>query len=112
MGDGTDRPLTLGATLQALAEQLAGEIDVRNDLSTGEQVMSYFDWAKENAMAGAKKLAELEAQAEAAPSRLQIEQWEKDAVSALHQETRAAFLQSPEGMAALDNFVRDLQMTP
>jgi hypothetical protein len=29
--------------------------------STGEQIVSYFDWAKESAMKGTRKLTELEA---------------------------------------------------
>jgi hypothetical protein len=61
LGKGVDMPLTLGAYFQALAEQLAGEIDIRNDRSTGEQIISYFDWAKEQAMGMTRKLAELEA---------------------------------------------------
>jgi hypothetical protein len=68
-GPGVDMPLTTGALLQALAEQIAGEIDIRNDRSTGEQIIAYFDWAKESAMKGAAKLAEHEAKVPMPPPK-------------------------------------------
>ena len=81
IGGGMDISLTLGAVLQALAEQLSGEIDICNDLSTNDQVISYFNWAKENAMQMATQLAKLEAQSNMDPPSLtQIECWEKEAV--------------------------------
>ena len=40
-------PLTLGAMLQAIMEQLVGEINICNDHSTGEQIVSYYDWVKD-----------------------------------------------------------------
>jgi hypothetical protein len=110
LGKGVDMPLTLGAYLQALAEQLAGEIDIHNDHSTGEQIISYFDWAKEQAMGTTRKLAELEARADIAPSRAQIEQWEKEAVATLKQEFHDAFLASPQGVQAMEDMVRTVQM--
>jgi hypothetical protein len=110
LGKGVDMPLTLGAYLQALAEQLAGEIDIRNDRSTGEQIITYFDWAKEQAMGTAKKLAELEARANVAPSRAQIERWEKEAVATLKQEFHDAFLASPQGVQAMEEMVRTVNM--
>jgi hypothetical protein len=110
LGKGVDMPLTLGAYLQALAEQLAGEIDICNDRSTGEQITSYFDWAKEQAMETMKKLAELEARADVAPSRAQIERWEKEAVATLKQEFHDAFLASPQGVQAMEEVVRTVQL--
>jgi hypothetical protein len=94
-----------------LVEQLAGEIDVCNDRSTGEQIISYFDWAKEQAMGTAKKLAELEARADVAPSRAQIKRWEKEAVATLKQEFHDAFLASPQGVQAMEEMVRTVQMS-
>jgi hypothetical protein len=84
-GPGVDMPLTTGALLQALAEQIAGEIDIHNDRSTGEQIVTYFDWAKESAMKGAAKLAEHEAKAAHAPSKAQIEFWKKEAEAELKE---------------------------
>jgi ribosome recycling factor len=110
LGKGVDMPLTLGAYLQALAEQLAGEIDIRNDRSTGEQIISYFDWAKEQAMGMTRKLAELEARTDVAPSRAQIEWWEKEAVATLKQEFHDAFLASPQGVQAMEEMVRTVHM--
>jgi hypothetical protein len=109
LGPGVDMPITMGAFLQALAEQLAGEIDIRNDRSTGEQIVMYFDWAKEQAMVTACKLAELEARADAAPSLVQIERWEKEAVHTLKEEFHAAFLQSAAGVQAMEKMVRTVQ---
>jgi hypothetical protein len=110
LGKGVDMPLTLGAYLQALAEQLAGEIDICNNRSTGEQIITYFDWAKEQAMGTARKLAELEARANVAPSRAQIERWEKEAVATLKQEFHDAFLASPQGVQAMEEMVRTVHM--
>jgi 2-keto-4-pentenoate hydratase len=100
----------MGAYLQALAEQLAGEIDVRNDQSTGEQIISYLDWAKEQAMGTARKLAELEARADAAPSHAQIEWWEKEVVETLKQEFHATFLASVNGVRAMEEVVRSVEI--
>jgi hypothetical protein len=108
-GPGVDMPLTTGALLQALAEQIAGEIDIRNDRSTGEQIVAYFDWAKESAMKGAAKLAEHEAKAAHAPSKAQIEFWKKEAEAELKEGYRDAFLNSPEGLEAMEQFVRSIQ---
>jgi hypothetical protein len=108
-GPGVDMPLTTGALLQALAEQIAGEIDIRNDRSTGEQIVAYFDWAKESAMKGAAKLAEHEAKAAHAPSAAQIEFWKKEAEAELKEGYRDAFLNSPEGLEAMEQFVRSIQ---
>jgi hypothetical protein len=91
-GPGVDMPLTTGALLQALAEQIAGEIDIRNDRSTGEQIVAYFDWAKESAMKGAAKLAEHEAKSAHAPSKAQIDFWKKEAETELKEGYRDDFL--------------------
>jgi hypothetical protein len=109
LGPGVDMPLTTRAFLQALAEQLAREIDIWNDRSTGEQIVVYFDWAKEQAMVTAKKLAELEARANAAPSLAQIERWEKEAVQTLKQEFHEAFFQLTAGVRAMEEVVRTVQ---
>jgi hypothetical protein len=108
-GPGVDMPLTTGALLQALAEQIAGEIDIRNDRSTGEQIVAYFDWAKESAMKGAAKLAEHEAKIAHAPSKAQIEFWKKETEAELKEGYRDVFLNSPEGMEAMEQFVRSIQ---
>jgi hypothetical protein len=108
-GPGVDMPLTTGALLQALAEQIAGEIDIRNDRSTGEQIVAYFDWAKESAMKGAAKLAEHEAKAAHAPSKAQIEFWKKETEAELKEGYRDVFLSSPEGLEAMEQFVRSIQ---
>jgi hypothetical protein len=97
-GPGVDMPLTTGALLQALAEQIAGEIDICNDRSTGEQIVVYFDWAKESAMKGAAKLAEHEAKAAHAPSKAQIEFWKKETEAELKEGYCDVFLSSPEGL--------------
>jgi hypothetical protein len=89
---------------------MGSEIDIQNDRSTGEQIVSYFDWAKEEAMKGARKLAELEARAEVAPSRAQIERWEKEAVETLKTEFHAAFLNSVEGVRAMEAVVSSVEM--
>jgi hypothetical protein len=108
-GPGVDMPLTTGALLQALAEQIAGEIDIRNDRSTGEQIVAYFDWAKESAMKGAAKLAEHEAKVAHAPSAAQISFWKKEAEAELKEGYRDDFLRSPEGLEAMEQFVRSIQ---
>jgi hypothetical protein len=108
-GPGVDMPLTTGALLQALAEQIAGEIDVRNDRSTGEQIVAYFDWAKESAMKGAAKLAEHEAKRAHAPSEAQIAFWKREAETELKEGCRDDFLRSPEGLEAMEQFVRSIQ---
>jgi hypothetical protein len=108
-GPGVDMPLTTGALLQALAEQIAGEIDIRNDRSTGEQIVAYFDWAKESAMKGAAKLAEHEAKMIHAPSEAQKEFWRKEAETELKEGCRDDFLRSPEGLEAMEQFVRSIQ---
>jgi hypothetical protein len=102
-------PLTTGALLQALAEQIAGEIDIRNDRSTGEQIVAYFDWAKESAMKGVAKLAEHEAKAAHAPSKAQIEFWKREAEAELKEGYRDDFLRSAEGLEAMEQFVRSIQ---
>jgi hypothetical protein len=109
LGPGVDMLITTGAFLQALAEQLAGEIDIRNDRSTGEQIVTYFDWVKEQAMVTACKLAELEARADTAPSLAQIERWEKEAVHTLKEEFHTAFLQSTAGVQAMEKMVQNVQ---
>jgi hypothetical protein len=108
-GPGVDMPLTTGALLQALAEQIAGEIDIHNDRSTGEQIVAYFDWAKESAMKGAAKLAEHEAKAAHAPSKAQIEFWKKETEAELKEGYQDVFLNSPEGLEAMEQFVRSIQ---
>jgi hypothetical protein len=108
-GPGVDMPLTTGALLQALAEQIAGEVDIRNDRSTGEQIVAYFDWAKESAMKGAAKLAEHEAKSAHAPSAAQIAFWKKEAETELKEGYRDDFLRSPEGLEAMEQFVRSIQ---
>jgi hypothetical protein len=108
-GPGVDMPLTTGALLQALAEQIAGEIDIRNDRSTGEQIVAYFDWAKESAMKGAAKLAEHEAKTAHAPLAAQIAFWKKEAETELKEGYRDDFLCSPEGLEAMEQFVRSIQ---
>jgi hypothetical protein len=108
-GPGVDMPLTTGALLQALAEQIAGEIDVRNDRSTGEQIIAYFDWAKESAMKGAAKLAEHEAKSAHAPSEAQIAFWRKEVEEELKAGHREDFLRSPEGIEAMEQFVHSIQ---
>jgi hypothetical protein len=108
-GPGVDMPLTTGALLQALAEQIAGEIDIRNDRSTGEQIVAYFDWAKESAMKGAAKLAEHEAKAAHAPSKAQIDFWKQEAEAELKEGYRDDFLRSAEGLEAMEQFVRSIQ---
>jgi hypothetical protein len=108
-GPGVDMPLTTGAFLQALAEQIAGEIDIHNNRSTGEQIVAYFDWAKESAMKGAAKLAEHEAKAAHAPSKAQIEFWKKETEVELKEGYRDIFLNSPEGLEAMEQFVRSIQ---
>jgi hypothetical protein len=108
-GPGVDMPLTTGALLQALAEQIAGEIDIRNDRSTGEQIVAYFDWAKESAMKGAAKLAEHEAKIAHAPSAAQINFWKKEAETELKEGCRDDFLRSPEGLEAMEQFFRSIQ---
>jgi hypothetical protein len=102
-------PLTTGALLQALAEQIAGEIDIRNDRSTGEQIVAYFDWAKESAMKGAAKLAEHEAKIAHAPSAAQINFWKKEAETELKEGCCDDFLRSPEGLEAMEQFVCSIQ---
>jgi hypothetical protein len=109
LGPGVDMPITTGAYLQALAEQLAGEIDIRNDRSTGEQIVTYFDWAKEQAMVTARKPVELEARADAAPSLAQIKRWEKEVVHTLKEEFHTAFLQSAAGVQAMEEMVWTVQ---
>jgi hypothetical protein len=106
---GVDMPLTTGALLQALAEQIAGEIDICNDRSTGEQIVVYFDWAKESAMKGAGKLAEHEARKKHAPSKAQIDFWKKETEVELKEGYRTDFLNSPEGLEAMEQFVRSIQ---
>jgi hypothetical protein len=108
-GPGVDMPLTTGALLQALAEQIAGEIDIRNDRSTGEQIVAYFDWAKESAMKGAAKLAEHEAKRAHAPSKAQIDFWKREAEAELKEGYRDDFLNSPEGLEAMEQFVCSIQ---
>jgi hypothetical protein len=108
-GPGVNMPLTTGALLQALAEQIAGEIDIRNDRSTGEQIVAYFDWAKESAMKGAAKLAEHEAKSAHAPSAAQIAFWKKEAETELKEGYRDDFLRSPEGLEAMEQFVHSIQ---
>jgi hypothetical protein len=108
-GPGVDMPLTTGALLQALAEQIAGKIDIRNDRSTGEQIVAYFNWAKESAMKGAAKLAEHEAKAAHAPSKAQINFWKREAEAELKEGYRDTFLNSPEGLEAMEQFVRSIQ---
>jgi hypothetical protein len=108
-GPGVDMPLTTGALLQALTEQIAGEIDIRNDHSTGEQIVAYFDWAKESAMKGAAKLAEHEAKIAHAPSKAQIDFWKKETEAELKQGYRDVFLNSPEGLEAMEQFVCSIQ---
>jgi hypothetical protein len=108
-GLGVDMPLTMGALLQALAEQIAGEIDIHNDRSTGEQIVAYFDWTKESAMKGAAKLAEHEAKAAHAPSKAQIVFWKQEAEAELKQGYRDDFLRSAEGLEAMEQFVRSIQ---
>jgi hypothetical protein len=108
-GPGVDMPLTTGALLQALAEQIAGEIDIRNDRSTGEQIVAYFDWAKESAMKGAAKLAEHEAKTAHAPSEAQKNFWRKEAETELKEGYRDDFLRSSEGLEAMEQFVRSIQ---
>jgi hypothetical protein len=108
-GPGVDMPLMTGALLQALAEQIAGEIDICNDHSTGEQIVAYFDWAKESAMKGAAKLAEHEAKAAHAPSKAQIDFWKKETEAELKEGYRDVFLNSPEGLEAMEQFVRSIQ---
>jgi hypothetical protein len=108
-GPGVDMPLTTGALLQALAEQIAGEIDIRNDRSTGEQIVAYFDWAKESAMKGAAKLAEHEAKSAHAPSEAQLKFWRKEVETELKAGHRDSFLRSPEGLEAMEQFVRSIQ---
>jgi hypothetical protein len=108
-GPGVDMPLTTGALLQALAEQISSEIDIRNDRSTGEQIVAYFDWAKESAMKGVAKLAEHEAKAAHAPSKAQIAFWKKEAEAELKEGYRDAFLSSTEGLEAMEQFVRSIQ---
>jgi hypothetical protein len=102
-------PLTTGALLQALEEQIAGKIDICNDRSTGEQIIAYFDWAKESAMKGAAKLAEHEAKAAHAPSKAQIDFWKREAEAELKEGYRDAFVNSPEGLEAMEQFVRSIQ---
>jgi hypothetical protein len=108
-GPGVDMLLTTGALLQALAEQLAGEIDICNDRSTGEKIVSYFDWAKELAMKGARKLAELEAHANHTPSWAQVEHWEKEVVAELKESFRTTIMESAKGIEAMEKFVRTVQ---
>jgi 6-phosphofructokinase len=108
-GPGVDMPLTTGALLQALAEQIAGEIDIRNDRSTGEQIVAYFDWAKESAMKGAAKLAKHEAKAAHVPSSAQISFWRKEVETEVKETHRDDFLRSPEGLEAMEQFVRSIQ---
>jgi hypothetical protein len=108
-GLGVDMPLMTGALLQALAEQIAGEIDICNDRSTGEQIVAYYDWAKESAMKGAGKLAEHEAKRSHTPSKAQIEYWKKEVETELKEGYRNDFLNSPEGLEAMEQFVRSIQ---
>jgi hypothetical protein len=108
-GPGVDMPLTTGALLQALAEQIAGEIDIRNDRTTGEQIVAYFDWAKESAMEGAAKLAKHEAKAAHAPSKAQIDFWKKETEAELKEGYQDVFLNSPEGLEAMEQFVCSIQ---
>jgi hypothetical protein len=108
-GPGVDMPLTTGALLQALAEQIAGEIDIHNDRSTGEQIVAYFDWAKESAMKGAAKLAEHEAKIAHAPSEAQMMFWRKEVETELKEGYRDDFLRSPEGLEAMEQFVCSIQ---
>jgi hypothetical protein len=108
-GPGVDMPLTTGALLQALAEQIAGKIDICNDRSTGEQIVVYFDWAKESAMKGAGKLAEHEARKKHAPSKAQIDFWKKETEVELKEGYCTDFLNSPEGLEAMEQFIRSIQ---
>jgi hypothetical protein len=108
-GPGVDMPLTTGALLQAFAEQIAGKIDICDDRTTGEQIVAYFNWAKESAMKGAAKLAEHEAKAAHAPSKAQIEFWKKETEAELKEGHRDVFLNSPEGLEAMEQFVRSIQ---
>jgi hypothetical protein len=58
---------------------------------------------------GGGKLAEHEAKAAHAPSKAQIDFWKKETEAELKEGYRDVFLNSPEGLEAMEQFVRSIQ---